>query len=145
MGSEAGTFVELGAYTGVQLSNTYLLEKCFQWRGLLIEANPSNYAELAHSKRNHSRFMHAAVCAKGIGSINVTAGQTETSGSPTEMAESFRKRFEKTNTRNTVAVPCAPLSLLMDEANLPKATFLSLDVEVCVRSVWGLFPSHCRQ
>ena len=62
----------------------------FAWRGLLIEANPSNYAELAQSKRNRSHFMHAAVCAKGIGSINVTAGQTETSGSPTEMTESFR-------------------------------------------------------
>lgn len=32
--------MELGAFDGVTDSNTFILEKCFDWRGVLIEANP---------------------------------------------------------------------------------------------------------
>lgn len=39
--SLGGTFVELGTLDGVTGSNTYALGKCLNWRGLLIEANPS--------------------------------------------------------------------------------------------------------
>ena len=35
-----GSFAELGAFDGVSYSNTFMLEKCFGWRGVLIEANP---------------------------------------------------------------------------------------------------------
>ena len=38
-GGGPGTFVELRALDGVQYSNTFMLEHCFGWSGLLIEAN----------------------------------------------------------------------------------------------------------
>ena len=31
-----GSFVELGAYDGLSNSNTFMLERCFAWRGLLV-------------------------------------------------------------------------------------------------------------
>ena len=40
-----GRFVELGAYTGIDFSNTLVLERCFDWTGLLIEANSQNFKE----------------------------------------------------------------------------------------------------
>ena len=41
-----GVFVELGALDGKKFSNTFMLERCFGWRGILIEANPINFARL---------------------------------------------------------------------------------------------------
>lgn len=35
-----GTFIDIGASDGVSLSNTYLLEKYYNWNGILIEPNP---------------------------------------------------------------------------------------------------------
>ena len=66
------TFVELGALNGVYLSNTYMLQKCFGWRGVLIEANPTSFAALSGSsgrcdtakftKPSTAKCVHAAVC-----------------------------------------------------------------------------------
>lgn len=36
---QGGFFVEFGATNGVDASNTYLLERKFQWRGILVEPN----------------------------------------------------------------------------------------------------------
>eukprot|EP00966_Prymnesium_polylepis_P125801 2908632-Prymnesium_polylepis.1 len=56
-----GVFVELGALDGRMYSNTIILEKCFSWRGVLVEANPTNYQQLRRSGRTAS-LVHAAIC-----------------------------------------------------------------------------------
>ncbi|MEM9284256.1 MAG: FkbM family methyltransferase [Pseudomonadota bacterium] len=53
-----GFFVEFGATDGVSLSNTYLLEREFGWRGLLAEPHPAYFAQL---QRNRTSTM-ASVC-----------------------------------------------------------------------------------
>ena len=63
MGSGSLCAVEqLGAYDGSTYSNTLALERCFGWRGLLIEANAKNYAKLAQTSRT-AAMVHAGVCA----------------------------------------------------------------------------------
>lgn len=36
-GKRNGTYVEIGGYDGINLSNTYLLEKDFGWTGIAFE------------------------------------------------------------------------------------------------------------
>tara|TARA_R100001082_G_scaffold86120_1_gene52710 strand:- start:12111 stop:12758 length:648 start_codon:yes stop_codon:yes gene_type:complete len=45
-----GYFVEVGSTTGTNLSNTYLLEKGYDWGGICIDANPNDTEELRKNR-----------------------------------------------------------------------------------------------
>ena len=45
-----GYFIEVGAFDGVHMSNTYALEKHLEWEGVCIEANPSMYSRLVANR-----------------------------------------------------------------------------------------------
>lgn len=123
-GRGAGLFVELGALDGMSISNTLLLEVCFNWTGVLIEANPNNYAHLKRSGRKAAK-VHAAVCPAGE-SIIMSRG-----AGPKASQLDVSAWRPRENPNRTVTVPCRPLSLVMQEM-LPAphtANFLSLDVE----------------
>lgn len=46
-----GFFIECGAYDGETRSNTLNLERFFNWTGILIEADPINFAKLLDKNR----------------------------------------------------------------------------------------------
>ena len=48
---EGGFFVECGAFTGERSSNSLFFEKTRKWSGLLVEADPLNYAVLKTKNR----------------------------------------------------------------------------------------------
>lgn len=47
-----GFFVEIGANDGIRLSNTYLLEKEYDWKGICIEPVPQKYNLLCKNRPN---------------------------------------------------------------------------------------------
>lgn len=120
-GSEvSGTFVELGALDGLDVSNTLMLERCYNWTGLLIEASPENVARLRNSGRR-APYVHSAVCARqGMIRMSTVGGAT---------ARVLDATSRDHDERPASLVPCQPLASLMRTAGLPEATFLSLDVE----------------
>jgi len=50
LGPEPGYFVEFGAASGVEFSNTYLFEKRFGWRGVLAEPGRNWHASIEVSR-----------------------------------------------------------------------------------------------
>ena len=130
--STAGSFVELGALDGVRFSNTIMLERCWGWRGLLVEANPVSYAALEHSGRT-AHTEHAAVCEAGSGNVTIVTSSkySEMSGFLSSFRNGSMRRFaRRVNLQDTSVVPCARLDVLMERVGLPeRVNFLSLDVE----------------
>lgn len=53
-------FIEAGANDGIRQSNSYFLEKKYEARGLLVEANPIPYAKLVRNRASRNDF---ACCA----------------------------------------------------------------------------------
>ena len=50
MGS--GFFLDIGAHDGVTISNTFLLEWRYGWRGICVEANPQSFRKLTQARRS---------------------------------------------------------------------------------------------
>ncbi|GAB6270108.1 MAG: FkbM family methyltransferase [Smithella sp.] len=46
-----GYFVDIGAHDGIYLSNTYILECKYGWKGICVEANPSSFKLLKINRR----------------------------------------------------------------------------------------------
>ena len=63
---KGGFFVEFGATDGVLLSNTYLLEKEFGWKGICMEPNPKFYENL---KKNRSCTVSDACISGETGKV----------------------------------------------------------------------------
>ena len=47
-----GYFVEIGASDGIKLSNTYLLETKYNWKGICAEPIPDKYKLLCKNRKN---------------------------------------------------------------------------------------------
>lgn len=45
-----GYFVEIGAYDGLEMSNTFLLEKLYNWKGICVECNPIYFSKLVQNR-----------------------------------------------------------------------------------------------
>jgi FkbM family methyltransferase len=101
-----GFFLEIGAYDGIQTSNTYALEKFLNWDGICIEANTEVFGRL---KQNRSRInVHTAV-SNYDGVCNF--GGDRINGGPT-------------------VVNCYTLDTILTQNNAPKEIdYISIDVE----------------
>ena len=47
-----GYFIEIGANDGINLSNTYLLEKNYNWKGICVEPIPDIFNKLKNNRLN---------------------------------------------------------------------------------------------
>ena len=120
-----GTFVEIGGNDGLSTTNTYHLERCLGWQGLLIEGHPVNFHKMARA-RPGALNLGIAVCREhGLANFSERAGVA--SGINSEMDSFHRKHF---NIGNLVRrVPCGPLGDWFTALRLRTIDFFSLDVE----------------
>ena len=114
-----GFFVEIGMADG-QRSNTYRLEKYFNWNGILIEAHPENFKRLQKSivKRN-SILVNKAVSDKLSDSVLTGSGGT---------ASLFKEFCHESKEVHIVQVDTLD-SILRENKAPKKIDYISIDVE----------------
>ena len=101
-----GYFVDIGAYDGIQTSNTYTFEKFLNWNGICVEANHSIYNKLIKN-RNCTNVFAAVSNNNGVCNFG----------------------DDKINTGNNL-VNCYLLEKILIDNNSPKEIdYLSIDVE----------------
>ena len=143
---EHGTFLEIGGYDGVRLSNTLWLEACYHWSGVLVEGSPFNFEALeARSGRNRSAHVHAAASCERSGRVQFVAdrdlARSGLSGVPAALDALHAGNQIAVASRiarrgyQTVSVPCRSLESILVEHSArhlhgrERVDFFSLDVE----------------
>lgn len=125
-----GVFVEAGANDGYRQSNTYFLERCRGWAGVLVEPVPA-LADQAARQRPRSRVVNAALVADDYlqPTISVRYGGLISAVEGTEgwSKEDLGEALDGPS--YTVEVPARTLSSILDEAGVSAIDFLALDVE----------------
>lgn len=136
-GDSGGTYLELGAFNGVQESNTRFFDDCLGWKGLLIEANPGIYQETIENRPFAHKMSFAPSCSA---ESTVPFHRVKwTNGG----LQGYAVAYNNSKAKPTVDVPCGPLSPVLADIFaddhwdnntttapvLPTLDFFSLDVE----------------
>jgi len=123
-----GYFVEIGASNGIELSNTYLLETEYNWKGICVEPIPERY-ELLCKNRPNSLCSNKAVYIESnlILSFDIANDCDLLSG----LSNHIDYHKEKVdNNKRQINVETILLNDLLEESNSPLfIDYLSLDTE----------------
>ena len=122
-----GFFVEFGAFDGITLSNTWLLEKSFGWHGILAEPTISLQNEIKNSRS--AILETACVWSNSDETVDFsesTLGELSTISSYTQTDNHSNSRVEKNNYK----VKTISLLDMLKNNNAPlHIDFLSVDTE----------------
>lgn len=120
-------FVEFGAADGMELSNTYFLEKSLKWRGLLAEPSRSWHQQLQQNRNCQIDFRCVWSQSREILDFQETSDlmlSTVKDFIPSDLLAPFRVAG------NTYQVESVSLKDLLIESKAPKyIEFLSIDTE----------------
>lgn len=121
-GFKPGFFIEIGANNGFNLSNTVYLEQCFDWTGILIEANPAYLGELQGRK---AKIVNKAVAEEDGYLEFVDAGLYGGIASTIDPVHS-----RHTSEAGKIKVPATTLGKILQDHNAPPIIdFISIDIE----------------
>lgn len=137
LGFRNGFFVEAGANDGIAQSNTLRLERKLGWRGLLIEPIPELAAK-CRKNRPGSTVENCALVASDTpdgsvtmhhcGLMSVLAGAMQPAD---EAAHLAKGQALQTIEPYDIRVPARTLCAVLDQHEVDRIDFMSLDVEGC--------------
>jgi hypothetical protein len=128
-----GTYLEMGGLDGIFLSNSYIFNKGLGWKGVLVEASPTQYPLLAKNRPNEIATVHAGACEKSMDLHWVENPHTHNVEGFLEFAApSFQKQWwTEEMIQNAKVVKCKPMKQILQETVGSNFyfDFFSLDVE----------------
>lgn len=132
-----GYFVDIGANDGITLSNTYLLEKNFDWTGICSEPNPQIFNQLLKNRPN-SHCNSNAVYSESNQKLLFSITRDSLFSGITEFITLYK---EKLVNSSTVSVETISLADLLKKFNAPQSIdYLSIDTEGSEFEILKNFP-----
>ena len=128
-----GFFVDVGAHDGVSFSNTYLLEKEYDWNGICIEPNSTQYKKLNQSRNcyvsNACVWSENDAVIKFVEPLNAHFGGIKDNMNDVPEA------------RNTVIKKTHTLEFVLDSFGAPaQIDYLNIDTEGSEYTILKNFP-----
>jgi FkbM family methyltransferase len=123
-----GYFVEIGAYNGIEISNTYLLESQYGWKGICSEPIPKQYELLIQNRRNSHCDNNALYSESGLTLSFDIANDNFFSGISEHI--DVEKYYIVNNNKTQINVTTITLTELLEKYNAPSfIEYLSIDTE----------------
>jgi len=134
------TFVELGAGDGIGASNTKMLEDQLGFKGVLIEGHPE-HAKKAIAHRTGRNVIFAEAVCREAGTVTYAGPAMGTAGVFDEMSAEYLRHWGH-RMHHKFAVPCRPISAMLELASVRSIDVFSLDVEGSELVVLQTFNFH---
>lgn len=123
-----GFFVEIGASDGIELSNTYLLETNFNWKGICVEPIPNRYKLLCKNRPNSICFDNAVYSVSNTPVIFDIANNCDLLSGISQNIDCHT--YEVNANKSQIIVTTISLNDLLEKSNAPSfIDYLSLDTE----------------
>lgn len=126
-----GYFVDIGATGGISHSNTYTMEKHFNWKGICVEPNP-NLRAFQTLQTNRKCICENLCIYNKAGTVDFLARgrKVETSGIYADCSSWIIKLMVEEKKHGLIKVPSITLLELLDKHKAPKIIdYLSIDTE----------------
>ena len=123
-----GFFVEIGASDGKRFSNTYLLEKSFNWEGICSEPIPSIFKRLCKNRPNSKCSDYAVYNESNKEVIFDIASSCSLFSGISNHITTYKKRVDSNKVQ--IKVKTITLNDLLEKYNAPSfIDYLSIDTE----------------
>lgn len=119
-----GIFVEIGAVNGLTYSNTFFLEKMFNFKGILVEANKNMFNQLIKNRPNNILINKAITLSKNPVKF---IGNNPTGGIEQNMSLTFKNAWHKNS--KSYFVETEQFVNIFNNHNINYIDLFSLDVE----------------
>jgi FkbM family methyltransferase len=125
---ENGFFIEIGASDGINLSNTYLLETQYKWKGICCEPIHHNFVKLIKNRPNSTCYDKAVYNESGLILNFDIANNCDLLSGISEHIDTHKSLVDKN--KEVIRVETISLLDVLDNANAPLfIEYMSLDTE----------------
>jgi FkbM family methyltransferase len=123
-----GFFIEIGASDGINLSNTYLLETQYNWKGICCEPIPGNFDKLVKNRPNSICYKEAVYNKSGLTLTFDIANNYDLLSGISEHIDKHKSSVDANKT--SIQVQTISLLDVLNNANAPSfIEYMSLDTE----------------
>lgn len=123
-----GYFIEIGASDGLTISNTYLLETKYNWKGICCEPIPNKFQKLVKNRKNSICYKEAVYNQSGLTvTFDISNKCNLLSGISNHID---RHKHKVDSNKRVIKVKTISLLDVLDKANAPSfIEYMSLDTE----------------